>query len=92
MMQVPDIKVHGANMEPIWGQQDPGWPHVRPMNFAIWVAHHPLCKAMTFLFNIVKIMIIIYLTTQGARITTTIHGVDLVIMEYFAIKKRMRHM
>ena len=30
-------KVHGANMVPIWGRQDPGGPHVGPMNFAIWV-------------------------------------------------------
>ena len=31
-----DSKVHGANMGPIWGRQDPGGPHVSPMNFAIW--------------------------------------------------------
>ena len=31
----PDSKVHGANMGPIWGRQDPGGPHVDPMNFAI---------------------------------------------------------
>ena len=23
----PDSKVHGANMGPIWGRQDPCWPH-----------------------------------------------------------------
>ena len=28
-------KVHGPNMGPIWGRQDPGGPHVGPMNFAI---------------------------------------------------------
>ena len=33
----PDIKVHEANMGPIWGRQDPGGPHVGPMNLAIWV-------------------------------------------------------
>ena len=33
----PDYKVHGANMGPIWGRQDPGGPYVGPMNFAIWV-------------------------------------------------------
>ena len=33
----PDSEVHGANMGPIWGQQDPGGPHVGPMNFALWV-------------------------------------------------------
>ena len=29
-------KVHGANMGPIWGRQEPGGLHVGPMNFAIW--------------------------------------------------------
>ena len=33
---LPDSKVHGANMGPIGGRQDPGGPHVGPMNFAIW--------------------------------------------------------
>ena len=33
---LPGSKVHGANMGPIWGRQDPGGPHVGPMNFAIW--------------------------------------------------------
>ena len=32
----PASKVHGANMGPFWGRQDPGGPHVGPMNFAIW--------------------------------------------------------
>ena len=36
MNQAPDSKVHGANMGSIWGRQDPGGPHVGPMNFAIW--------------------------------------------------------
>ena len=34
----PDPKVHGANMGPIWGRQDPGGPHVGPMNLVIWVS------------------------------------------------------
>ena len=33
----PDNKVHGANMGPIWDRQDPGGPHVGPMNFVAWV-------------------------------------------------------
>ena len=33
---VPDSKVHGANMGSTWGRQDPGGPHVWPMNLAIW--------------------------------------------------------
>ena len=32
----PDNKVHGASMGPIRGRQDPGGPHVGPINFAIW--------------------------------------------------------
>ena len=34
--QCPDSKVRGANMGPPGGRQDPGGPHVGPMNFAIW--------------------------------------------------------
>ena len=36
LSNTPDNKVHGANMGPIWGRQDPGGPHVDPMKFAIW--------------------------------------------------------
>ena len=36
----PDSKVHGASMGLIWDWQDPGGPHVGPMNFAIEV-HMP---------------------------------------------------
>ena len=32
----PDSKVHGANMGPTWGLQDPGGPHEDPMNLVIW--------------------------------------------------------
>ena len=38
MANYPDSKVHGANMVPIWLQQDSDGPHVGPMNLAIWVA------------------------------------------------------
>ena len=31
-----DSKVYGANMGPNWGRQDPGGPHVGPMNLVIW--------------------------------------------------------
>ena len=33
----PDSKLHGTNMGPIWDQQNPGGPHVGPVNFAICV-------------------------------------------------------
>ena len=46
----PDSKLHGANMGPIWGRQDPGGPHVGPINIAIWVlmTMHE-AKASTFI-------------------------------------------
>ena len=31
----PDSKVYGANMGLTWGRQDPGGPHVGPMNLAV---------------------------------------------------------
>ena len=36
LWMIPDSKVHGANMGPIWGRQDPGGPHGGHMNLAIW--------------------------------------------------------
>ena len=33
---IPDSKVHGANMGPIWGRQELGGPHDGPMDFVIW--------------------------------------------------------
>ena len=36
----PDSKVHGANMGPSWGRQDPGGLHDGHMNFAIWVSNN----------------------------------------------------
>ena len=36
MNDIPDSKVHEANMGSIWGRQDPGGPHVGPINFVIW--------------------------------------------------------
>ena len=37
-MVAPDSMGHGANMGPTWGLQDPGRPHVGPMNLAIRVS------------------------------------------------------
>ena len=37
LLDYPDSQVHGAYMGTIWGRQDPGGPHVGPMNFTILV-------------------------------------------------------
>ena len=44
----PDGKVYGADMGPIWGWQDPGGPHVGPMNFAIWIVLDVLISVYSF--------------------------------------------
>ena len=47
----PNSKVHGANMGPIWGRQDPDGPHVGPMNFALWVLlrnYYHIMKSISF--------------------------------------------
>ena len=36
-----DSKVHGANMGPTLGRQDPGGHHVGPVNLAIWACRPP---------------------------------------------------
>ena len=43
----PDSKIHGAYMGPTWGQQDPGGPHVGPMNLAIRVILHEFSRRLT---------------------------------------------
>ena len=45
-VNTPDSKVHGANMGPIWGRQDPGGPHVGPMNFPFWAMDTALCQEL----------------------------------------------
>ena len=40
MTIILDSKVYGANTGSTWVRQDPGGPHVGPMNFAIWDDHY----------------------------------------------------
>ena len=42
LAMIPDSKVHGANMGSIRGRQDPGGPHVGPMDFASWDGSPPV--------------------------------------------------
>ena len=37
LIPYPDSKVHGADMGPTWGREDPGGTHVSPVKFAICV-------------------------------------------------------
>ena len=44
--EYPDSKVHGANMGPTWGRQDPGGPHDSHVNLAIWLTTIALCNGL----------------------------------------------
>ena len=48
----PDTQAHGTNIGPIWGRQDPGGPHVVPMDFAIWVSMQQTLVVDIYLYNI----------------------------------------
>ena len=50
-----ESKVHGANMGPIWGRQDPVGPHVDPINFAIWVPFRNL-RGHSYKYNTIPII------------------------------------
>ena len=52
--KVPDSKVHGTNMGPIWGRQDPGGPPCWP---------HELCLPWKIDFNYIDFWITITLLT-----------------------------
>ena len=58
----PDNKVHGANMGPIWGRQDPGGPNVGPMNFATWGRMLLIIKMLSndFLSDVVSRQAVLY--------------------------------
>ena len=42
------MKVHGANMGPIWGRQDSSGLHFGPMNFVIWWFLVPITDTVRF--------------------------------------------
>ena len=70
----PDSKVHGANMGPIWGQQDPGWPHDGPMNFVIWeISVQNIYINVLTEVPYLNIMILIYSITQSNTILKMAH-------------------
>ena len=57
LLLYPDSKVHGANMGPIWGWQDPDGPHVGPMKFAIWVVMGNFPMYLAGLYSLMYICI-----------------------------------
>ena len=77
----PDSRVHGANMGPIWGRQDPGGPHIGPMNLAIWVV---LPEHSGFSTSIVNLkLIILQLTVKFIFILTSFYILSLKLLYWY---------
>ena len=51
----PDSKVHGANIGPIWGRQDPDGPHVGPMHFVIWVSKVSASDRKHYIYSVIDL-------------------------------------
>ena len=47
-------------MGPIWGRQDPGGPHVGPMNFAIWEGMDERLYPIRYLAAITSLFLIVH--------------------------------
>ena len=78
LINYPDSKVHGANMGPIWGRQDPGGPHVGPMNIAIWVCN-------TFLHSVSRFQQDKQLTIDTDDILVTVSCYSWNMSQYFRV-------
>ena len=60
---ITDSKVHGVKMGSTWRQQDPGRPHVGPMNLAMWDAvelEFCLYPSEIFLLSDRKVLPVVY--------------------------------
>ena len=58
----PHSKVHGANLGPIWGRQDPVGPHIGPIIFAIWDAYWTNKTAYQFMMSHTNLILLIQVT------------------------------
>ena len=73
-----DSKVHGSYMRPTscrptWGLQDPGGPHVGPMNLAIR-EHSSVIQYCLAKINIVNVQLISYITSHDKRMLLKSHS------------------
>ena len=75
---IPDSKVHGANMGPTWGWQDPCGSHVGPINFAIFDV---LERKIIRILNIQTIYI--YIIPESGKMFLTVRHSDWPLSELY---------
>ena len=75
LITYPENKVHGANMGPIWGRQDPDGPHVSPITCAIWVTTREQTTIKPYAYIMAYIMYRLWLITcnTNASIKLNVH-------------------
>ena len=70
---IPDSKIHGVNMGPIWVLLAPDGPHVGPMNLAVMditVEYRQLCNIMkTFVYCLGLFVVNIFIMLMYTSIT-----------------------
>ena len=72
----PDSNIHGANIGPIWGRQDPGGPHVGLMNLAILVKNETTAWQFAISYKLSYFVESLYLFKQAYRISPWSLGMD----------------
>ena len=81
--EYPDSKVHGAKMGPIWGWQDPGGPHVGPMNFDIWVCNYNFTQLKLFTYALNQCLFKIIYVDERVQINQAIpHHMNCMIFDF----------
>ena len=90
----PESKVHGANMGPSWGRQDPDGPHVGPMNFAIWVWRY-IVRPNWYVGTMVIFLSILFSQCHGCwwpgnteSQGISRHGIDLFLSDHSSLNTR----
>ena len=75
---VPYSKVHGANMGPIWGRQDPDRPHVGPRWAPCW-PHKPCYPGCCWRRDVSKSLTLGYLNKVLDRVRCRHNAVNFLI-------------
>ena len=68
-LYILDSQVQWANMEPIWGRQDPGGAHVGPLNFAIWDAYRSLHRLPRPQANVISQLLSLFCIIYSSQCT-----------------------
>ena len=90
---IPDSKVHGANMGPTWVLSAPRGPHVGPMNLAIWDAsplHVRRPLVTTSSDNYLLFLLCCHVATDVAPISIQCNVTDILVLHLTLVINTLR--